>query len=150
MGKTNKVLLLLLLTFFAFKANSTCTLRYTNYIRSTGSFGSDIVKKVPKYTPLLIINETEQWYKVEGYNFAGWIHKKLVDTDMKCIIPENIKELDCPGYNLERQHPFTKNEGFKILSNEIGCSRVLDKYGNKLMIFTGNVWPQEYVKNIEI
>lgn len=153
MNNYHKLLILIVsvvLTILDARADYTCTLRYKSHIRSHPGFGSSILTKVPKYTPLKILGEKKDWFQVKGINYQGWIHKKIVDTNMKCIIPQDTKDLECPDKPLHRKQPIVKNEGFKIIFNELGCSKVSDKYGNKLYLFTGNVWPMEHVKALEI
>lgn len=138
------------LTVLDASAYFVCPLRYNNHIRSQADYNASIVYKVSKYTPLKVLDEKGDWLKVQTRNLSGWIHSKIVDDQIKCIIPLNLKDLDCPGKRFRKHLPVKKGEAFKVIKNEVGCSLVSDMYGNKFYIFSANVWPMENVNALEI
>lgn len=153
MQLSHKLILLatcVFLTVLDASAYFVCPLRYNNHIRSQADFKASITHKVLKYTPLKVIDRKNDWLKVQSRNVSGWIHSKIVDDNIKCISPLNLKDLDCPGKKFRTRLPVKKGEAFKVIKNEVGCALVADMYGNKFYIFSANVWPLDNVNALEI
>lgn len=127
-----------------------CATGLTNNVRETPDSKGELLQEIPRYTPLKKLGEQDDWVNVEGINFTGWIHKSLVNAEIKCLILKVSESVPCMGKEeiLARQLNF--HEGFKILDTEIGCNYVQDKWGTKGWINSAKVWPTSVSEKIII
>ena len=60
-------------------------------IRSGPGNNYDILWKVKKYYPILILEKTDQWFRFSNYEGdEGWIHRSLV-SNISTVIHQNHK-----------------------------------------------------------
>lgn len=138
------ILLILLPIQLIFAA---CTTKLKSYLRSGPSTHSTIVRTLPRYSPVKILNRDTQWYHVKTFGAQGWVFHTLVDEDMNCMTLRTANDAKCPSDDsLNRK--LAHNEGLKVLKLEIGCNYVQDKWGRKFWVNSFEAWPKEMKKLI--
>lgn len=147
---------ILLLSFFFFQINifaspeDACTIKHQNNLRSNGSATDKLIRKLPIYTPIIILEEKNDWLKVKGVDFEGWLYSSLVDKNIDCLVIRNTKTPYCFKQKQKLNRRISFNEGFKILRKDVGCNLVESKWGKKIWINSTNIWPESAAKLIQL
>lgn len=139
-----KIIFFIFLLFFdPTQLQAGCTNVHNANLRANPSLQARKITKLRKFTPLDIVERKEDWLKVKGHNFTGWIYGDLVSKLDKCMAIINPKGAICPSDEGNRKRPIVYHEGFKILKKDIACNLALDRYGNKVWLNSLNAWPKD-------
>ena len=156
----NKIILITIFSFNLFAneskitpvLNNACVKGLSANIRSEANTQASIVTNLPKYTPLKVLEENEEWTKVKTKNFEGWIFNELIIKKINCVVViqpgEAFADADTSKNKVTRK--VNLNEAFKILKTEIGVTQVQDKYGNQFWIENQNLWPKTNLENLSL
>tara|TARA_B100001971_G_C18268036_1_gene596449 strand:- start:23907 stop:24410 length:504 start_codon:yes stop_codon:yes gene_type:complete len=135
------------------KINNACVKGLSANVRSEADTKASIVTNLSKYTPLTILEEKEDWTKVQSKNFIGWIFNELIIKNINCVMViqpgKAFADSDTSSTHSNREN-VNLNEAFKILSTEIGVTQVQDKYGNVFWIENQNLWPKTNLENLSL
>lgn len=140
---------LLLISFFLslnIMAKDACTVKQVNNIRKGPTADEVLVKKLPIYTPLIILEEKDQWVLVKGVDFKGWIFSTLIDKNTDCLVIRDPKKPYCFKEKKKLSRPISFNEGFKIIKKDVGCNLVEGKWGKQVWLNSNNIWPASAAK----
>lgn len=136
-----QVLSLLVMVIWSFSSDAACTTAFKSHLRGGPSTNSSIVKSLPKYSPLEILEDQSTWLKVKGYKFEGWIFHTLIDKDLNCMTFKSTINPFCLSKQGQAVRPIVYDEGFLVVKKEIGCNLVKDRYGKKIWMSNSSVWP---------
>lgn len=126
-----------------------CTHGLRSHLRAGPGTQHHIIKTLPRYTPLEILERLGDWLKVKSFRQEGYIYKKLVSDDYSCVLVKDPSDAACPtNEGLNREINYL--EGFRIVKKEIGCNQVKDKWGRKMWLNSANLWPETETKMITI
>lgn len=130
-----------------------CTDGYTSNLRSEPTTSSSIVAKLSKYTPLVAMEKREDWTMVKTGSFKGWIHQKLLDESIQCVLTTKSYKTH-QSYSSSQPHNYRKNvltgEGFRVLSTEVGMTQVKDKTGNVFWLENHILWPKDKLESLHL
>ena len=139
-----------LLIIVNINAKDACTVKQINNVRTGPSSEEQIVKKIPIYTPLILLEEKEEWAKVKGVDFQGWIYTSLIDKKTDCMVILNTKKPYCFKQKEKLNRPISFNEGFKIIKKDVGCNLVEGKWGKQIWLNSNNIWAASAAKLLQI
>lgn len=137
-----RYLTILLLALWGIQSEATCTTQFKSNLRGMPSTGSSIIRSLPMFSPLKIVERQEDWIKVKGHKTEGWIYHTLIDEGLDCMTVKETSAPFCLSKHDQKTRPIVYSEGFKVLKKEIGCNLVMDKYGKKLWLSNTNIWPE--------
>ncbi|MBC76680.1 MAG: hypothetical protein CME64_11755 [Halobacteriovoraceae bacterium] len=130
-----------------------CTDGYISNLRSAPDAKASLVTQLPKYTPLIVVEEQEGWTKVKSKSFEGWIFNKLLDNSYKCVLSTKSYKTH-ESYTSSTEHKYRETvltgEGFKILKAEMGMTKVQDKTGNVFWLENHILWPKNNLKSLSL
>ncbi len=130
-----------------------CTDGYISNLRSGPDSNAGLVTQLPKYTPLIVLEENEGWTKVKSKSFEGWIFNKLLDNSYTCVLSTKSYKTH-ESYTSSTEHKYRENvltgEGFKILQTEVGMTKVKDKSGNEFWLENHILWPKKNLKSLSL
>lgn len=92
-------------------------------LRSEKSKVSDPITTVPDKTEVNIIEESEEWYKVEYNNQTGYLFKSFVDTNQ----PAEPNEPDIPENNKQQTDNVTAKGKLKVYVIPVMSSTVINE-----------------------
>jgi hypothetical protein len=144
------ILIIALLFQVSLYANDACTIKQVNNVRKGPAGDEPLIKKLPIYTPLIVLEEQDQWTKVKGVDFEGWIFTSLIDRDTDCLVILDPKKPYCFKQKEKLNRPISFNEGFKIIKKDVGCNLVEGKWGKQIWLNSNNIWPKTAAKLLQI
>lgn len=145
-----RYLISIIIFFVSLEQQAACTKGYKSTIRERPSTKSSRIAFVSKHTPLRIIVGQNNWYKVKGYNFEGWVFHSLIEKDKRCMTVVNANNTKCPTYGTSIKRKVSYLESFKVLKMEIGCNYVEDRFGRKFWVSSTGAWPESSTKLLQI
>ncbi|MCO4753871.1 MAG: SH3 domain-containing protein [Bacteriovoracaceae bacterium] len=144
---------LLINTTFAQTQKFICTDGYVSNLRADAQADAALVTQLPKYTPLIVLEEKEGWTKVKSKSFEGWIFNKLLDSSYSCVLSTKSYKTH-ESYTSRTVHKYRENvltgEGFRILKTEMGMTQVKDKTGNVFWLENHILWPKNNLMSLSI
>lgn len=138
---------ILILAIFTKSTFAACTIKSKSYLRNGPSTRTTIVRTLPRYSPLVILEKDNEWVHVKTKEAEGWIFHTLISENMNCMILKSPNAAKCPSDD-SIKHELSHNEGLKVLRMEIGCNFVQDKWGRKFWVNSFGAWPTEMKKLI--
>ena len=111
-------------------------------IRSGPGTGHDVMWKVQRYFPLLIIDKSGEWYQFKDFeDDRGWVHKSLV-AKIPTVITKNDTCNIRSGPGTNHRILFTVDKGipFKVLKREGSWIRIEHSDGDQGWIHKTLVW----------
>jgi SH3-like domain-containing protein len=111
-------------------------------IRSGPDTKSDILWKVEKYYPIMVIKKSEQWYQFRDFEEdLGWVHKSLVGK-VKAVITkkDNCNVRLKPGTKEKILFTIEKGIPFKVLKSKGRWLNVEHADGDRGWIHDSLVW----------
>lgn len=111
-------------------------------IRSGPGTGHNILWKVEKFFPLLIIDKSGKWYQFKDFeDDRGWIHQSLV-SKIPTVITKNEKCNIRSGPGTDNRILFTVEKGipFKVLDRKGSWIHIEHSDGDKGWIHKALVW----------
>ncbi len=111
-------------------------------IRSGPVIQYDILWKVEKYHPLIIIETKGDWNRFRDFEKdEGWIHKSLLDKTKSIIaIKDNCNVRSAPGTNNKVLFTIERGIPFKILKRKGKWIHVQHADGDKGWLHNSLVW----------
>jgi len=111
-------------------------------IRSGPGTGYDILWKVGKYHPLLVLKKSGNWYHFQDFEGdKGWLHKSLVRNIPSVITnKEKCNVRSGPGTKFKILFTIGKGIPFKILKRKGNWIHVQHDDGDKGWIHKSLVW----------
>ena len=114
----------------------------TANIRSGPSTGADLLWRVEKYYPILVVEKKGAWRRFKDFEGdEGWIHSTLVDSTETVIV--KVKRCNVrTGPGTDHAIAFTVGQGipFKVLKKKGRWRRVQHADGDIGWIFNRLVW----------
>ncbi|RLC28224.1 MAG: hypothetical protein DRH32_09400 [Deltaproteobacteria bacterium] len=111
-------------------------------IRSGPGTKYDIIWKVEKYHPFMVIKKSGSWYRIKDFEQdEGWIHKSLV-SDIRTVITRknkcNVRSGPATSYDIL----FTVEKGvpFKVLERRNNWIHVQHADGDRGWIHKSLIW----------
>lgn len=112
-----------------------------------------IVTKLSKYTPLMVLEEKEQWTKVKTDSFEGWVYNTLIDKSINCVLSTKSYKTH-ESYTSDTPHRYREKvltgEGFRVIKAEMGMTQVKDKTGNVFWLENHVLWPQSKLQSLHL
>ena len=111
-------------------------------VRSGPGAEYDILWKVGKYHPIVVIKTSDSWYHFRDFEGdRGWVHKSLVGNFETVITKkENINIRSGPGTNYNILFTVDKGIPFKVISREGSWIQIQHADGDKGWIHTSLIW----------
>ena len=135
------IVLLVIFSGIAIAERLTVTASMAN-IRSGPGTGYDILWKVGKYHPILVLKKSDNWYHFRDFeDDKGWIHKSLV-RNMPSVITnkEKCNVRSGPGTKYKILFATEKGVPFKTLKRKGNWIHVQHADGDKGWIHKSLVW----------
>lgn len=130
-----------------------CSDGYTSNLRSGPDTSSMIVTKLSKYTPLMVLEEKEQWTKVKTESFEGWVYNTLIDKSINCVLSTKSYKTQ-ESYTSDTPHRYREKvltgEGFQVIKAEMGMTQVKDKTGNVFWLENHVLWPKSKLQSLHL
>ena len=111
-------------------------------IRSGPGTRHNILWKVEKFFPILVIDKSGEWYQFKDFeNDRGWVHKSLVGK-IPAVITKNDKCNIRSGPGTTHNVLFTVEKGipFKVLKRQGSWINIEHSDGDKGWIHKALVW----------
>ena len=111
-------------------------------IRSGPGTDHNVLWKVEKFFPLLVIDKSGQWYQFKDFEGdRGWVHRSLLNKT-PTVITKNEKCNIRSGPGTSHKILFTVEKGipFKVLKRKGSWSHIEDSDGDKGWIHKALVW----------
>ncbi len=111
-------------------------------IRSGPGTGYDILWKVGKYHPILVLKKSGNWYHFQDFEGdKGWLHNSLV-RNIPSVITNKVKCNVRSGPGTKFKILFTTEEGvpFKVLKRKGNWIHIQHADGDKGWIHKSLVW----------
>lgn len=111
-------------------------------IRSGPGTNHNVLWKVEKFFPLIVIDKSGEWYQFKDFEGdRGWIHRSLVDKT-PTVITKNDKCNIRSGPGTSHNILFTVEKGipFKVLKSEGSWIYIEHSDGDKGWIHKSLVW----------
>ena len=111
-------------------------------IRSGPGTHHNVMWKVEKFFPLLVIDKSGEWYQLKDFEGdRGWVHRSLVDKT-PTVITKNDKCNIRSGPGTHHKILFTVENGipFKVLKREGSWIHIEHADGDKGWIHKALVW----------
>lgn len=111
-------------------------------IRSGPGTGHNVLWKVEKFFPLLVIDKSGEWYQFKDFeDDRGWVHQSLVDKT-PTVITRNDKCNIRSGPGTSHKILFTVEKGipFKVLKREGSWIHIEHSDGDRGWIHKALVW----------
>jgi SH3-like domain-containing protein len=111
-------------------------------IRSGPGTQYDILWKVEKYYPLLVIEKSESWYHFRDFeDDKGWVHQSLVDKVEAVITNKDLCNVRSgPGTGEKILFTVEKGIPFKVLKRTDSWLNIEHADGDKGWIHDSLVW----------
>jgi len=111
-------------------------------IRSGPGTSHNIIFKVEKYFPILVIEKSGEWYRFEDFEGdKGWVHRSLVGKIPSVITRNETSNIRSgPGTDHEVLFPVEKGIPFKVLKRENSWIHIEHADGDKGWIHKSLVW----------
>ncbi len=111
-------------------------------IRSGPDTKSDVLWKVEKYYPILVIKKSGSWYQFRDFeDDSGWVHKSLVGQDKAVITKQDLCNVRSkPGTKETILFTVEKGIPFKVLKTEGHWLNVEHADGDRGWIHDSLVW----------
>ncbi len=135
------IVLLIIFSSIAIAERLTATSSIVN-IRSGPGTKYDILWKVGKYHPILVLKKSGSWYRFRDFEGdKGWIHKSLVRNIPSVITnKENCNVRSGPGTKYKILFATEKGVPFKTLKRKGNWIHVQHADGDKGWIHKSLVW----------
>lgn len=104
--------------------------------------GSTIIRKLPRYTPLEVINTSADYYQVkDATGTTGYIHKSLTGKSKAVVVTANICNVRS-GAGTEFDIVFKARNGdrYKVLTQEQEWIQIRNENGQTGWIWQNLVW----------
>ncbi|MBW2468654.1 MAG: SH3 domain-containing protein [Deltaproteobacteria bacterium] len=111
-------------------------------IRSGPGTDHNVLWKIEKFFPLLVIDKSGEWYQFKDFeNDRGWVHQSLVDKT-PTVITKNDKCNIRSGPGTSHKILFTVERGipFKVLNREGSWIHIEHSDGDRGWIHKALVW----------
>ena len=111
-------------------------------IRSGPDSKSDILWKVEKYYPIVVIKKSGSWYYFQDFeDDRGWVHKSLVGNVAAVITKKDLCNIRS-GPSTKDKILFSVEKGipFKVLGHKGRWLRIEHNDGDRGWIFDALVW----------
>ena len=141
-----RLLTVTLITFFCWGVSHAETKSvdvYSANLRSSPSTtASYVVLQVPKNYPLMVLESTEEFYKVSDFvDRTGWIHKSIVGDSAGVVVVKKIVNLrKGPGIDHEITCKVEKGVAFEVIKEQEDWLEVLHDSGKRGWIYKKLVW----------
>ena len=111
-------------------------------IRSGPGVNHDVLWKVEKYFPILVIEKSGQWYHFEDFEGdKGWVHESLVGKIPAVVTAgETCNIRSGPGTNFSILFSVEKGVPFKVLERKGAWIHIEHADGDKGWIHKSLVW----------
>lgn len=135
------IVLLIIFSSIAIAERLTATSSIVN-IRSGPGTKHDILWKIGKYHPILVLKKSGSWYRFRDFEGdKGWIHKSLVRNIPSVITnKENCNVRSGPGTKYKILFATEKGVPFKTLKRKGNWIHVQHADGDKGWIHKSLVW----------
>lgn len=142
--KVQSIIIILLISVFAGVANAerlAISSPVAN-IRSGPGTSHNVLWKVEKYFPILVIEKSGEWYRFEDFEGdKGWVHRSLVDKIPSVITSNETSNIRSgPGTNHQVLFSVEKGIPFKVLKRENNWIHIEHADGDKGWIHKSLVW----------
>lgn len=135
-------------------ASALCVDQSVANLRRGPSTKFPITWKVGKYMPLKEIGRKGGWIRVKDLDGSiHWAHRSIFDMkkSFQCVAVKsnytNLRRRPSAKAALAEMSSADKYSPFKDLDRDGNWIRVVDDYGNKAWIYSGNLWrPTGYLK----
>ena len=111
-------------------------------IRSGPNTKSDILWKVEKYYPILVVKKSGSWYQFRDFEEdSGWVHKSLVGKVKAVITKKDLCNIRSkPGTKSKILFTVEKGIPFKVLKSKGRWLNIEHADGDKGWIHDSLVW----------
>jgi SH3-like domain-containing protein len=111
-------------------------------IRSGPGVNHDILWKVEKYFPILVIGKSGEWYHFQDFEGdKGWVHQSLVGKIPAIVTNEDACNIRSgPGTNFPILFTVEKGVPFKVLERKGAWVNIEHADGDKGWIHKSLVW----------
>jgi SH3-like domain-containing protein len=114
----------------------------TANIRSGPGTEYEILWKVEKYHPIVVLETRDSWYHFRDFEGdRGWVHKSLVDNIDTVITKNEINNIRSgPGTDYKILFSVEKGIPFKVIKREGNWIQIRHADGDQGWIYAGLVW----------
>jgi SH3-like domain-containing protein len=111
-------------------------------IRSGPGVAHDVLWKVEKYFPILVIEKSGQWYHFQDFEGdKGWVHESLVGKIAAVVTRNDSSNVRAgPGTNFPVLFSVEKGVPFKVLERQGAWIQIEHADGDKGWIHKSLVW----------
>jgi SH3-like domain-containing protein len=111
-------------------------------IRSGPGVNHEVLWKVEKYFPILLIEKSGQWFYFQDFEGdKGWVHQSLVGNIPAVVTDSEACNIRSgPGTNFQRHFTDEKGVPFKVLERKDAWIHIEHADGDKGWIHKSLVW----------
>ncbi len=111
-------------------------------VRSGPGTQYDVIWKIEKYHPVLVIHKTNPWYQFKDFEGdQGWVHKSLVDRIKTVITKGDISNIRSgPGTKFKVLFKVEKGIPFKVVKRKGSWIHIQHADGDEGWIHASLVW----------